>query len=182
MAVEMKSWSELATFYHQVVLIFNGIFGFAKVIVFVIVVLQCCEYDHDSTYTGDQDIDGDPDKRPRLADVPVRGDDHRFLGGVLGLLFGTVGQLINWPRFSCATSRLHGYPLQIMLEIVDPGQCLSAKLGDATYRRLPGLRASRLRIVDALGTFECGLRSAECGVRNGECGMGNSKMKASHFS
>jgi len=36
--VEFKEWSELATFYHQVVLLYNGIFGFLGIVVFAIVV------------------------------------------------------------------------------------------------------------------------------------------------
>src|SRR3954452_20177133 len=33
-ALEMKDWSQLATFYHQVVLLYNGIFGFIGMVVF----------------------------------------------------------------------------------------------------------------------------------------------------
>ena len=38
--VEFKDWSELATFYHQVVALYNGIFGFLGLIVFAIVIFS----------------------------------------------------------------------------------------------------------------------------------------------
>src|SRR5205085_10592985 len=39
-ALEMKDWSQLATFYHQVVALYNGIFGFIGVVVFAIVIFS----------------------------------------------------------------------------------------------------------------------------------------------
>ncbi|HSP32837.1 MAG TPA: ABC transporter permease, partial [Thermoanaerobaculia bacterium] len=38
--LEMKEWSDLASFYHQVVMLYNGIFGFLGIIVFAIVVFS----------------------------------------------------------------------------------------------------------------------------------------------
>ena len=46
-ALEMKDWSQLATFYHQVVLLYNGIFGFIGMVVFGIVDLQRGQHDRD---------------------------------------------------------------------------------------------------------------------------------------
>ena len=43
----MKDWSELASFYHQVVALYNGIFGFLGIVVFAIVDLQRREHDRD---------------------------------------------------------------------------------------------------------------------------------------
>src|SRR5258708_13938467 len=39
-ALEMRDWSQLATFYHQVVLLYNGIFGFLGILVFGIVIFS----------------------------------------------------------------------------------------------------------------------------------------------
>ena len=38
--LDLKSWSQLAPFYHQVVLLFNGIFGFLGLIVFAVVIFS----------------------------------------------------------------------------------------------------------------------------------------------
>ena len=38
--LEMKHWSELASFYHQVVLLYEGIFGFIGLIVSAVVIFS----------------------------------------------------------------------------------------------------------------------------------------------
>jgi putative ABC transport system permease protein len=157
--VEMKSWSELATFYHQVVLIFNGIFGFIGIIVFVIVVLSVANTIMMSIFERTREIGtlmaiGTKRRRVWLMFL-FEGMIIGLLGGVLGLLFGIgVAQLINLARIQLPPPPGYttGYPLQIMLKSSILVSAFLLAWVTATLSSIyPALRASRLRIVDALG-------------------------------
>ncbi len=157
--VEMKSWSELATFYHQVVLIFNGIFGFIGIIVFVIVVLSVANTIMMSIFERTREIGtlmaiGTKRRRVWLMFL-FEGMIIGLLGGVLGLLFGTgVAQLINLAHIQLPPPPGYttGYPLRIMLKSSILVSAFLLAWVTATLSSIyPALRASRLRIVDALG-------------------------------
>lgn len=157
--IEMKSWSDLATFYHQVVLIFNGIFGFIGIIVFVIVVLSVANTIMMSIFERTREIGtlmAIGTKRRRVwVMFLLEGMIIGLLGGVLGLLFGCgVAKLINLAQIQLPPppGYTSGYPLRIMLKSSILSSAFLLAWVTATVSSIyPALRASRLRIVDALG-------------------------------
>src|SRR5205823_14667528 len=92
--VEFKEWSELASFYHQVVLLYNGIFGFLGIVVFAIVVFSVANTILMSVLERTREIG------TLMAIGTPRGTVWRMflleglfiglLGGVLGLMAGAL--------------------------------------------------------------------------------------------
>jgi putative ABC transport system permease protein len=158
-ALEMKNWSELASFYHQVVLLYNGIFGFLGLIVFGVVVFSVANTIAMSTFERTREIG------TLMAVGTTRGQVWRMFfaegvlvgafGGVLGL---AAGALLSWlinrgnimlpppPGYTV------GYRLQLLLQAPVMVTAFTIALATATLSSiLPALRASRMKIVDALG-------------------------------
>jgi putative ABC transport system permease protein len=157
--LEMTSWPQLASFYQQVVRLFNGIFGFLGVIVFGIVVFSVANTIVMSIFERTREIG------TLLAIGTTRGRVWRMffleglltgaIGGLLGVAAGVAAaQLINAgdvmlpppPGFTT------GYPLRILIEGPVLASAFLISLVTATVSSiLPALKASRLPIVDALG-------------------------------
>ena len=157
--VDIKSWSELASFYHQVVLLYNGIFGFLGLIVFGVVVFSVANTIVMSIFERTREIG------TLMAIGTTRGRVWRMfffeglttgvLGGLLGLAIGaTLALLINSGNVMLPPPPGYtvGYRLQILLQPAVLTTAFLISVITATLSSiLPALKASRLKIVDALG-------------------------------
>jgi putative ABC transport system permease protein len=157
--VEFKEWSELATFYHQVVLLYNGIFGFLGIVVFAIVVFSVANTILMSVFERTREVG------TLMAIGTPRGTVWRMfllegifiglLGGVLGLAFGALLAFgINHANLMLPPPPGYtvGYALRVMLQTPTLVTAFLISLVTATLSSVvPALKASRLVIVDALG-------------------------------
>jgi len=157
--VEIRSWSELASFYHQVVLLYNGIFGFLGLLVCGVVVFSVANTIMMSILERTREVGtlvAIGTSRMRVWRMFfLEGLLTGVIGGVLGVVAGAlIALLINRsnvmlpppPGFTV------GYPLHILLESRALVLVFAISLTTATASAiLPALRASRMRIVDALG-------------------------------
>lgn len=158
-SLEVKSWSELASFYHQVVLLYNGIFRFLGLIVFGVVVFSVANTIVMSIFERTREIG------TLMAIGTPRGTVWRMflleglltglLGGVLGVAAGAlVAIIVNAAGVTLPPPPGYtvGYRLTILLQ---PPVLLTAFLiaviTSTLASVLPALKASRLKIVDALG-------------------------------
>ena len=97
---ELRDWLELATFYHQVVALYNGIFGFLGWVVFVIVILSVSNTVMMSILERTREIGtmlAIGTTRARVwAMFLMEGLLLGIIGGALGLVFGSgLTTLIN---------------------------------------------------------------------------------------
>ena len=157
--VEFKEWSELATFYQQVVLLYNGIFGFLGIVVFGIVVFSVANTIMMSIFERTREIG------TLMAMGTPRGTVWRMfllegvfiglLGGVLGLTAGALAATaINHTNVMLPPPPGYtvGYPLRFMLQAPTLVTAFLISLVTATLSSIvPALKASRMNIVDALG-------------------------------
>lgn len=157
--VDIKSWSELASFYHQVVLLYNGIFGFLGLIVFGVVVFSVANTIVMSIFERTREIG-----TLMAIGTPRSGVWRMFfleglltgvLGGVLGLAIGAlIATLINRGNVMLPPPPGYtvGYQLKILLQPAVLATAFLISVITATVSSiLPALKASRLKIVDALG-------------------------------
>lgn len=158
-AVELKSWTELASFYHQVVLLYNGIFGFLGLIVAAIVVFSVANTIVMSIFERTREIG------TLMAMGTTRGRIWRMflleglltgvIGGIAGVAAGAlVATLINSGDITLPPPPGYtvGYKLNILLERPVLVTALVISIVTATVSSIvPALKASRLKIVDALG-------------------------------
>jgi putative ABC transport system permease protein len=158
-SLEMKNWSELASFYHQVVLLYNGIFGFLGIIVFAVVVFSVANTIAMSTFERTREIG------TLMAVGTTRSQVWRMffaegillglLGGLLGLASGALlAWLINQGDVMLPPPPGYtvGYRLTILLQTPVMLTAFFIALVTATLSSiLPALKASRMKIVDALG-------------------------------
>jgi len=157
--VEFKDWSELATFYHQVVALYNGIFGFLGLIVFAIVIFSVANTIMMSVFERTREIGtlmAIGTTRARLWRMFLaEGFSIGLIGCVLGLASGVaLAILINHGNVMIPPppGYTRGYPLEIMLSasVLVPAAVIA--IVTATLSSIaPAFRASRLKIVDALG-------------------------------
>ena len=157
--LEMKSWSELASFYHQVVLLYNGIFGFLGLLIFGVVIFSVANTIVMSVFERTREIGtlmAIGTTRGRVARMFVlEGLYTGLIGGVVALAVGALtAYAINSanvvlpppPGYSV------GYRLQILLEPAILATAFAIATVTATLSSIvPALKASRLKIVDALG-------------------------------
>lgn len=157
--IDIKSWSELASFYHQVVMLYNGIFGFLGLIVFAIVIFSVANTIVMSIFERTREIG------TLMAIGVTRGRVWRMffleglmtgvLGGILGVAAGAlIAALINSGNVMLPPPPGYtvGYKLSILLQ---PPVLMTAFLISVVTSTLssilPALKASRLKVVDALG-------------------------------
>lgn len=157
--LEMKEWSQLATFYHQVVMLYNGIFGFLGIVVFAIVIFSVANTIVMSIFERTREIG------TLMAIGTTRATIWRLflaeglmigvIGGVAGLLAGAgASWLVNHAHLMLPPPPGYtvGYPLRVLLQTPTLVTAFLIAVVTSTLSSiLPALKASRLRIVDALG-------------------------------
>lgn len=157
--LRVRSWRDLASFYKQVVMLYESIFMFLGLIIFVLVVLSSSNTMMMSVFERVREIGTlmafGTRRRQVLAIFVLEGAVLGVLGGLAGLAvsYGLV-QAINHagltmpppPSFST------GFPLLVTpapgLFVVVFGLIVAVLTASAV---LPAWRGARLRIVDALG-------------------------------
>ncbi|PYQ28855.1 MAG: ABC transporter permease [Acidobacteria bacterium] len=157
--LESKDWSQLASFYHQVVMLYNGIFGFLGLIVFGTVVFSVANTIVMSVFERTREIG------TLLAVGTTRSKVWRMffaegfligvIGGLLGILAGVaLAQLINSGNVMLPPppGYTRGYPLHILLQPAVLVTSFVISVITATLSAIfPAWKASRMKIVDALG-------------------------------
>ena len=159
--LEMKAWSELATFYHQVVRLYNGIFGFLRLIVFALVVFSVANAIVMSTFERMREIGtlmAIGTTRNRVGRMfLLEGLFLGLTGGLIGIAAGAlVAAVINNGEFMLPPPPGYtiGFPLRILLQPqVLVGALILSAFTATLSSVLPAFRASRIKIVDALGHF-----------------------------
>ena len=157
--LEMKGWSELATFYHQVVLLYNGIFGFVGIVVFAIVILSVANTIIMSIFERTREIGTmmaiGTTRRRVWSMFLLEGVFVGILGGVIGVACGAgAASLINHANIMLPPppSYTEAYRLWMRTAPSLFIETFLVAVVTATFSAiLPALRASRLKIVDALG-------------------------------
>jgi putative ABC transport system permease protein len=158
-AVDIRTWSDLAAFYHQVRGLFSGIFTFLGVIITVLVVLSAGNAMTMTVMERVQEIGtlmAVGTTRLRIMSMfVVEGLGLGAIGGGLGLALGyalAVGLTGAGIRMPPPPTFTTGFPLVINVVPVLYAAVLAlmiVTLGLAAV--LPAARAARLRITDALG-------------------------------
>jgi len=157
--VEFKEWSQLASFYHQVVMLYNGIFGFLGIVVFAIVVFSVANTILMSVFERTREIG------TLMAIGTPRGTVWRMflaegmfigvIGGGIGLAVGALAAFaINHMNLMLPPPPGYtvGYALRVMLQPPILVTSFLISFITATLSSIvPALKASRLAIVDALG-------------------------------
>ena len=157
--IRIRTWSELATFYHQVRSLYSGIFGFLGIIITILVVLSAGNAMTMTVMERVREIGTlmavGTSRLRIMAMFVVEGLALGTIGGTLGLALGyTLARVltaadIQMPPPPTFTT---GFPLEI--EVVPALYAavlvvMVLTLGAAAL--LPAIRAARLRITDALG-------------------------------
>ncbi len=157
--LEMKEWSQLASFYKQVVLLYNGIFGFLGLIVFAIVVFSVANTIIMSIFERTREIGtlmAIGTTRGRICRMfLIEGFFIGLLGGIFGLGGGAIlAWIINHGNVMLPPPPGYtvGYRLEILMQRGTLITAFTISIFTATLSSiLPALKASRLKIVDALG-------------------------------
>ena len=158
-AVDILTWSDLATFYHQVRGLFSGIFTFLGLIIIALVVLSAGNAMTMTVMERVQEIGTlmavGTTRRRIMGMFVVEGLGLGTIGGGLGLLLGyalAIGLTRAGIRMPPPPTFTTGFPLVISVVPVLYAAVLALMiltLGVAAV--LPAARAARLRITDALG-------------------------------
>ena len=156
--MELRKWIDLATYYKQVRTLFDGIFLFMGLIVFFMVLMSSVNTLLMSMF----------ERTREIGSMLAMGTPHLWIvalfmaeAGVLGLLGAAIGVVVRQPGRHAAelvNFRLPpppGYTLGIPFHIVRvPGIMIGASLlvvvSLTLASILPAVRASRLRITEAL--------------------------------
>ena len=156
--VEIKTWSELAPFYHAVVRLYDGLFGFLQLIVMVIVFLGIANTMTMSVMERTPEIGTiramGTRKKGVVALILLEGTLLGALGGVIGILLGVVAaRLVTAGQFMMPPPPGSSIGFPIIIRIVPSVLAVSFLLaaGAALLSSIyPALKAARLKIVDAL--------------------------------
>lgn len=158
LVVEIKTWNELAVFYHAVVKLYRGLFNFIQLIVMIIVVLGIANTMMMTVM----------ERTPEIGTIRALGTQKTgviqlfllegvllgILGGIWGILLGMgAAQLISAAEFMMppppGSSR--GFPITILIVpsvlFLSFVLAVGASFCSSIY---PALKASQLKIVDAL--------------------------------
>jgi putative ABC transport system permease protein len=159
MPFETRNWSQLAGFYHQVVSLYNGIFGFLGAVIAVIVVFSVANTVLMSAF----------ERTREIGTMMAIGTERRRVWGIFlleGLFVGVIGGVVGLTLgggLTAVINALHielppppgytsGMRLQIMLNASTMiAAFLVAGLTATLSSVFPAFRASRQKIVDALG-------------------------------
>ncbi|HEU4521898.1 MAG TPA: FtsX-like permease family protein [Thermoanaerobaculia bacterium] len=158
-ALETKTWIDLASFYHQVVLLYNGIFGFLGLVIFGVVIFSVANTILMSVLERTREIGtlmAIGTTRSRVARMfLLEGFLTGTVGGVIALLAAAiVAFVINSSDFTLPPPPGYsvGYQLRILLQpsILVTGFAI-AVVTSTLSSIVPAMKAARLTIVDALG-------------------------------
>lgn len=157
--IKAKRWFDLATFYNAVVRLYNAIFGFLGVIIFVIVVLSSSNTMMMSIFERTREIGTQlavgTSRTRLLLNFLYEGLIIGVLGSLLGLLIAYgLAELINNANIMMPPppGRTTGYPLFVdTVPMVFVGVFILMSMTTVASTLIPAFKASKLRIVDALG-------------------------------
>lgn len=156
---KIKKWYNLASFYRAVVRLYNAIFGFLGAIIFIVVLLASSNTMMMSIFERTTEIGtmmavGTSGKRI-LSNFILEGFVIGLLAAILGTLAGLFfSYLINhagimMPPPPGSTS---GYPLNVHYSLgIYIGTFVFILVTSTLSSFVPSLKASRMKIVDALG-------------------------------
>jgi putative ABC transport system permease protein len=156
--VSIRRWYEMATFYQQVVRMFGATFGILGTIIFVLVVLSSSNTMMMAVFERVREIGTlmafGTTRLKILAIFISEGIFMGILGGILGAISGlAVIRIMNWAHLEMPTppGSTHGFPIVVpVVPNVFAGVFVLMIATMAVASVLPALRASRLKIVDAL--------------------------------
>lgn len=157
--IKARRWFDLATFYNAVVRLYNAIFGFLGVIIFVIVVLSSSNTMMMSIFERTREIGTQlavgTSRMRLLLNFLYEGLIIGVLGALLGLLiaYGLTALINNAHIMMPAPpGRTTGYPLLVdTVPMVFVGVFILMSMTTVVSTLIPAFKASRLKIVDALG-------------------------------
>jgi len=157
--IAAKRWFDLATFYKAVVRLYNAIFGFLGVIIFVIVVLSSSNTMMMSIFERTREIGTQLAVGTSRTRLLVNFLYEGLIIGVLGALVGLVmayglAVLMNHVRIMMPAppGSTNGYPLLIdTVPTMFASVFVLMALTTVISTLIPAFKASRLKIVDALG-------------------------------
>jgi putative ABC transport system permease protein len=157
--IALKRWDELATFYNAVVRLYSAIFAFLGVIIFVIVILSSSNTMMMSIFERTKEIGTQlavgTSRLRLLVNFLYEGLMVGVFGGLLGLLVGAgLAELIDHAglRMPPPPGGTTGYPLFVdLVPAVFAGVFLLIVVTTVLSTVAPALKASRMKIVDALG-------------------------------
>ena len=154
----VRKWVDLATYYHQVHLLFTGIFLFLGVIVFFMVVMSSANTLMMAMFERTREIGtmlamGTP-RRWLVGLFLVEAAITGMLAAGLGVAAGSgLGELLNHLGIVLPPppGNTSGLPLKVLHEpALMAGAALLVMVTLAAASLMPAVRASRLRIVEAL--------------------------------
>ena len=158
LSLEIKSWSQLADYYHEVVSLFNGVFGFIKIIVLFIAALSIANTMMMAVM----------ERTPEIGSIRALGATRYevmmlFLteacylgvaGSLFGILFGVlIANRITADEFIMPTppGSSQSYPIRIFIEWTVLWQtALTGTLVAILASIYPAFKASRLSINQAM--------------------------------
>ncbi len=158
--LELKTWSELAPFYHAVVRLYNGIFGVVKVIIAIIVLFSIANTMTMSVFERVKEIGTLRAIGTKKSGILKLFLWEGFLIGVFGAVLGTLtGVLVAQGINLCGGIYIPPPPAMTKgynaLILIVPGvlwySFLSTVVVSTISAFYPAMRATRLSIVESLG-------------------------------
>ncbi|MGA2325180.1 MAG: FtsX-like permease family protein [Bryobacteraceae bacterium] len=156
--VTLKKWLELATYYRQVRLMFSGMLVFLGIIVFFMVVMSSANTLMMAMFERTREVGtmlamGTP-RRWVMTLFLMEGVLTGALGAVVGVLAGSgIAELVNRANLQMPAppGTLNGFPFHVFhVPELMYGAALLVVVTLAAASLAPAIRASRLRIVEAL--------------------------------
>jgi len=156
--LEIKTWSDLATFYHQVVQLYGGIFWVVRLIILIIVIFSIANTMTMSVFERMREIGTiramGTKRRGVLSLFLMEGLILGALGGALGLVFGIIAAKllsIKGIYIPPPPTMTEGYTALINVVPKDLVFAFSLAVGTSLVSSIyPAFKAARLKVVDAL--------------------------------
>lgn len=156
--LEIKTWSDLATFYHQVVQLYGGIFWVVRLIILIIVIFSIANTMTMSVFERMREIGTiramGTKRRGVLSLFLMEGLILGALGGTLGVVFGIVAaKLISIKGIYIPPppTMTEGYTALINIVPKDLIFAFCLAVGTSLISSIyPAFKAARLKVVDAL--------------------------------
>lgn len=156
--LEIKTWSDLATFYHQVVQLYGGIFWVVRLIILIIVIFSIANTMTMSVFERMREIGTiramGTKRRGVLSLFLMEGLILGALGGALGLAFGIIAAKllsIKGIYIPPPPTMTEGYTALINVVPKDLIFAFSLAVGTSLVSSIyPAFKAARLKVVDAL--------------------------------